>query len=107
MSLEFKSKIIELKFSYKKAIELILCSNSIDSIDNDQLFQELKIQFRVLGILFFRFLVLCSPAFLLSLLVYFRDIPLIVLFDFFPLVISIIAFLLVYLFKKHAGKSAQ
>lgn len=105
--IEFKILVQKLISSYKKSGALVVQSGSGLSNENDLLMQEVKIQFSALGVLFFRFSVLLSPAFLLMGLMHLQDIPLHKLFGIAPLVISTMGFLIVYLFKRHAAKSTQ
>lgn len=105
--IEFKSLMQELISSYKRSGTLVAQSNPDSSSEIDLLMQEVKTQFRTLGLLLFRFILLLSPAILLMALMYLIDIPLDELFGIIPLIISTIAFLLVYLIRKYAGRSAQ
>lgn len=105
--IEFKVTIQALLSSYKKYGALMVQSNGDPSTGNDLLMQEVLMQFRMLGLLLFKFFLLLSPVFSLTGLMYILDIPIEELLGTVPLIISTIAFLLVYIIKKYAGRPAQ
>lgn len=99
--ISFKDLVRQLSSSYKSSAGLVL--NSESSTDQqDLLMGEVKTQFKLLGTLLFRFILLIAPAILLILFMHWQSIALNKLLELIPLLLSLIAFLIVYLINKYA-----
>jgi hypothetical protein len=106
--IEFKLLINKLMASYAKAGSLVVkVEEPQEKGLNDPLMDEVKQQFGLLALILLRFILLVSPTFFLLFFMWYNSIPSSELFALAPILISIIAFILVYLIRKYAGRPTR
>jgi hypothetical protein len=103
----FRQDIQLLISSYKKAGKLVTTTEHDSDAMQELLMGEVKLQFKFLFFLMGKFIILVSPALFLFLCMDFLTMPMQLLLGVVPLIVSVLAFLLVYLIKRYVDRSAQ
>jgi hypothetical protein len=101
LKVNIKEDLKSLISSYSTSSRIMLdLKNDLES-QQAAMFKELKYQFRLLFLLMRKLLLILSPAVIVILYSTFTKTPIWYFFDLISFIISIVAFLMVYLFKKY------
>lgn len=103
----FRQDVQSLISSYKKAGKMVTTTEHDSDAMQELLMGEVKLQFKFLFLLMGKFLILVFPALFLLLCMDFLKMPMHLLIGVVPIIVSILAFLLVYLIKRYVERSAQ
>ena len=100
----FKIKLKEdvrlLLASYANSTKIVLNSKSDDQ--QEEIFKELKNQFKLLFMMMAKLIMILSPVLLIILYAVFSKTPMLYFFDLTSFLVSIVAFLMVYIYSRYA-----